>query len=308
MDKVKCVFVPLVFAELYKQLAGDKNYRHPLEDQLATIHIPLDWLGEAAAAYDQKWSSDLAYMTAGDVDSYALTEQHAQFATWVLSGLSSTGDCAELATRVQTAVTQRAFEDIPTLSAPLPPVLSPTIIGWTLGAVVSLAGSDLPVAPAIQPSDDNVRVAFTGLVEHVRALQVMPQPWPEMMQTAMYWRGYGLAEALRPEAQSGGPALTQLRLEAGSSLGGVLSQQIGRHLDSFGTRRNTLSHIADDQSRPRFVDVVDEERNSSGLDLTMRAMTQFVFREVAKEVRSTRPAVVRPGAWDTLEQEIHVWV
>lgn len=307
MDKVKCAFVPLVFAELYKQLAAEKRYHVALEDQLATIHIPLDWLGEAADAYAQKWSSDLTYMTPEDVESYALTEQHSQFATWVLSGLPANGDCAELATKVQTAVTQRAFEDIPTLGAPLPPVLSPTIIGWTLGGVVSPVGTDLPVAPAIQPSDDNVRVAFTGLVEHVRALQLMPQPWPEMMQTAMYWRGYGLAEALRPETGSGGPALKQLRLESGSSLGGVLSQQIGRHLDSFGTRRNTLSHIADDQGRPRFVDVVDEERTSSGLELTMRAMTQFVFREVAKEVRSTRPAVVRTGAWETLEQEIHVW-
>lgn len=308
MDVVKCAFVPLVFAELYKQLAADKRYEVALEDQLATIHLPLDWLGEAADAYDQKWRSDLAYLTPGDVETYALTEQHSQFATWVLSGLFATGDCAELATKLQTAITQRALEDIPTLSAPLPPVLSPTIIGWTLGSIVSVVGNDLPAAPAIQPSCDNVRVAFTGLVEHVRTLQTMPEPWPEMMQTAMYWRGYGLAEALRPETGSGGPALKQLRLESGSSLGGILSQQIGRHLDSFGSRRNTLSHIADDQGRPRFVDVVDEERNSSSLALTMRAMTQFVFREVAMEVRNTRPAVVRPGAWERLEQEIHVWV
>lgn len=304
---MRCVFVPLVFAELYKTLAAEKRYQVALEDQLATIHLSLDWLGEAADAYDRKWSSDLSYLTPSEVQTYALSEQHSQFATWVLSGLRAAGDCAELATKLQTAIMGRAFNDIPALDAPLPPVLSPAILGWTLGSVISLAGSDLPVTPAIPPSDDNVRTAFTGLVEHVRALQVMPQPWPEMMQTAMYWRGYGLAEALRPETGAGGPALKQLRLESGSSLGGELSHQIGRHLDSFGSRRNSLSHIADDQSRPRFIDVIDEVRSSSGLELTMHAMTQFVFQEVAKEVRGSRPAAVRVGAWETLEQEIHVW-
>lgn len=306
MDELRCAFVPLVFAELYKKLAAERRYQAVLEDQLATIHLPLDWLGEAAAAYDSKWRSDLGYLTPGDVPQYALSEQHSQFATWVLSGLY-TGDCAGLATSLQTAVTQRAFEDIPTLPAPLPPVLSPTIIGWTLGRIISPATTDLAVAPALQHHDENVRAAFAGLVEHVLALQAMPQPWPEMMQTAMYWRGYGLAEALRPETGSGGSALRQLRLESDSSLGGLLNQQIGRHLDSFGARRNTLSHIADDQGRPRFIDIVEEERNSPGLELTMRAMTQFVFQDVAKEVRITRPSVVRTGAWETLEQEIHVW-
>ena len=112
----------------------------------------------------------------------------------------------------------------------------------------------------------------------------------------MYWRGYSLAEALRPDAGSGGPALKPLRTEPGRFLCGELNRELGRHLDEFGQRRNALSHTADDQSRPRFVDVVGEERASSSLDHTVRAMTQFVYQEVASEARRAAPAFVRRGA------------
>lgn len=307
MDRLNCVFVPLVFAELYRALARDNRYAQALEDHLASVHLTLGWLDEAADAYDRKWNADLAYLTPADVADYALSEQHSQFATWVLSGLYASGACAELATNLATSVTTRALGDVDELKGPLPPVLSPTIIGWTLGSIIGIKGSDIPVAPAVRPSDENVRVAFDGLIEHVLTLQAMPEPWPEMMQTAMYWRGYGLAEALRPEADSGGPALAQLRRETVTSMASARSHEIGRHLDTFGQRRNALSHIADDPRRPRFIDVIDDERKSSGIDLTMRAMTQFVFHEVTKVVRDRPPAVVRPRAWETMEYEILVW-
>lgn len=307
MEQLNCVFVPMVFSELYRALAREKRYAQALEDQLASIHLTLGWLDEAADAYDRKWNADLAYLTPADVADYALSEQHSQFATWVLSGLYASGACAELATNLATSVTTRALGDVDELKGPLPPALSPTIIGWTLGSIIGIKGSDIPVAPAVRPSDENVRAAFDGLIEHVLTLQAMPEPWPEMMQTAMYWRGYGLAEALRPDAGSGTPALNQLRRETAMSMAGAQGHVIGRHLDSFGNRRNALSHIADDQSRPRFVDVIDDERKASGIDLTMRAMTQFVFHEVTKEVRDSPPAVVRPRAWEAMEYEIQVW-
>lgn len=305
---MKCVFVPMVFAELYRSLAQEERYADALEDQLASIHLPLEWLGEAAEAYDRKWSADLSYLMPNAVEDYALSEQHSQFATWVLSGLYASGACADLAANLEAAVTARALDDVEDLQAPLPPVLSPTIIGWTLGSIVGIAGNDAPIMPALPPSDENVCAAFDGLIEHVLALQTMSQPWPEMMQTAMYWRGYGLVEALRPEAGTGGRALKELRLATATSMAGAQGHQIKRHLDTFGERRNALSHIADDQSRPRFIDVIDNERNSSGIELTMRAMTQFVFHEVATEVRHRPPPVVRPRAWETMEPEIQVWL
>lgn len=307
MDQVNCVFVPLVFAELYKLLADEKRYSDALEDQLASIYLPLEWLAEARDAYDSKWGADLEYLSSDSVAQYALTEQHSQFATWLLAGLYARGACGELSSKLEAMVMMRALDEVKGIQTPLPPVLSPTIVGWTLGSVIGRGGSDLPVAPALSPSDDNVRAAFEGLIEHVLAIQGMNEPWPEMMQTAMYWRGYGLAEALRPNADTGGLALKQLRLEAFSTMADAQRFEVGRHLDTFNQRRNALSHIADDHSRPRFVDVIDEVRQSSGIDLTMRAMTQFVFHDVARDVRERPPAVVRRGAWDALEREIRVW-
>lgn len=307
MEQMNCVFVPLVFAELYKLLSGEKKYENALEDQLASIHLPLEWLAEAGEAYNRKWTSDLDYLISDNVDQLALTEQHSQFATWLLAGLHAGGACGELSSRLETMVMARALDEVEEIQTPLPPVLSPTIIGWTLGSVIGRRGNDLPVAPALLPSDENVRAAFEGLIEHVIAIQGMEQPWPEMMQTAMYWRGYGLAEALRPQLGAGGPALKQLRLETLSTMAYAERVEVGKHLDNFNARRNALSHITDDQSRPRFVEVIDEVRQSSGIELTMRAMTQFVFHDVARAAREHPPAVVRQGAWEAMEREIHVW-
>ncbi|WP_139146570.1 hypothetical protein [Arthrobacter sp. SW1] len=307
MVQMNCVFVPLVFAELYKLLAGEKRHSDALEEQLASINLPLDWLAEAGDAYNAKWTSDLEYLTPDSVAQCALSEQHSQFATWLLAGLHASGACGELSANLEATVMTRALSEVDGIPTPLPPVLSPKIIGWALGSVIGREGSDLPVAPALSPSDENVRAAFEGLIEHVLAIQGMSEPWPEMMQTAMYWRGYGLAEALRPEESTGGLALKRLRLETFSSMAYAEGLTIGKHLDSFNGRRNALSHITDDPSRPRFVDVIDEVRQSSDIDLTMRAMTQFVFYDVARVAREHPPAVVRQGAWESMEREIHVW-
>lgn len=307
MDQVKCVFVPLVFAELYKLLAGEKKHSDALEEQLALIHLPHEWLAEAGDAYNAKWTFDLECLRSDSVAEFALAEQHSQFATWLLGGLHASGPCGELSAKLEGMVLSRAMAEVDGIPTPLPPVLSPKIIGWTLGSVIGREGNDLPVAPALSPSDENVRAAFEGLVEHVLAIQGMSTPWPELMQTAMYWRGYGLAEALRPELGSGGPALKRLRLETFSTMAYAESLAIGKHLDSFNARRNALSHITDDQSRPRFIDVIDDVCQSSDIDLTMRAMTQFVFHDVAREAREHPPAVIRPGAWETMERDIHIW-
>lgn len=306
MEQLTSTFLPVVFAELYRLLAEEKTYQELIEDKLAEIGLPLQWLTEAATAYDRKWRADLTYLSPESLSDYALSDQHSHLATWLLSALFSRGDYSELNTRLASAVTARAFDEIDSIPAPLPPQLSPVIISWALGTINSPAGRDHPAIPVVLPSDDNVRTAFTGMIEHVQLLQTMALPWPEMMQTAMYWRGYGLAEALRPQAASGGVALQQLRREAGGTLR-LINPRLGTHLDAFGARRNALSHIADSDGRPRFIDVVEDERQQSTVELTMRAMTRFVFHEVTNEVRERRPRAVRPNCWQHLEQELQSW-
>lgn len=306
MGDLSCKFPTLVFSELYRLLDERPRYKSVLEDQLATINLTTDWLAEMAEAYGRKWDEERNSAEVGNLADYALPEQHSQFATWLLAHLHSSKSCGDLSTELSKVVMSRALTEIDGIALPLPPLLSPVVIGWTLGSVVS-STDDLPAAPAVWPSNENVEVAFRGLIEHVCAVQMMPQPLPEMVQTAMYWRGYGLAEALRPEAGSGSPALRRLQLEALSSMSDAHRVHVSRHLDSFGERRNALSHIADDQSRKGFIQVVDEVQESRDLHLTTRAMTQFVFYDVAQQVRQSPPSVVRRGAEEALERDLIIW-
>lgn len=306
MGDLSCKFPTLVFSELYRLLDENRRYKDVLEDQLATVDLTTDWLAEISIAYGRKWEEQRQYATAESLDEYVLPEQHAQFATWLLAHLHSESSCGDLSTELSKVVMARALAEIDGIAFPLSPQLSPVIIGWTLGSVVSSA-EDLPAVPAVWPSDENVEVAFRGLIEHVCAVQTMPQPLPEMVQTAMYWRGYGLAEALRPEVNSGGPALRRLQLEALTSMEDAHRAQASRHIDGFGERRNALSHIADAPGRKGFIQVIDEVQESHDLHLTTRVMTQFVFYDVARQVRQSPPPVVRRGAEEVLERDLIVW-
>lgn len=126
------------------------------------------------------------------------------------------------------------------LNAPLPPELSPVIVGWTLGQIIGLPPYEWPVAPATLPDDVNLRSAFLGLVHHALVLEGMAQPWPEMMQTSMYWRGYGIAEALKPDASEGSPAILQLLQEARP----LLSQHLSTSApNSTGTSASSANAV-----------------------------------------------------------------
>lgn len=304
MGKLTSRFSPLVFAELYEALARESKYKDNLADLLESINLSYEWLEEAAAAYLSKWQHDLQYISLESLEGFSLEPQHAEFATWLLAGLHFTGAPDELSATLQEAVMDRALTDIPGLTLPLPPELSPVIVAWTLGRVIADDGHSLPISPAILPEDENARTAFTGLVEHFLLLRSLEEPWPEMMCTSLYWRGYGIAEALRPEYDSGGKALKQLQLEARNSMPESLRFSVGRHLDSFGTRRNVLSHVADMEGRPRFIEIVPLARDAGDLELTIKAMSQFVFQEVARQVRDRRPKVVRPQVWEGLGRDL----
>lgn len=304
MEQLTCKFSPLVFAVLYEQLAAISDYEDSLSEQLESIGLSHEWLAEAAASYRAKWEHDLTYVTVEALDSFALDSQHAEFATWLLSGLHFQGAPDELASSLKEAVMSDVITHLPDLSLPLPSSLSPEIVAWTLGQIIATDGHSLPICPAILPEDENARVAFLGLIEHYQVLRSLDQPWPEMMCTSLYWRGYGIAEALRPDCASGGPALAQLQAEARYSMPHNIRESIGRHLSAFGERRNVLSHVANMEGRPRFVEVVPLARETNDLELTVRAMSHFAFQEVAKQVRERRPKVVRQGAWENLFRDL----
>lgn len=304
MEELECRLAPVVFAELYRLLASREDLSDQVTEQLETIGLSHDWLKEASDAYSKKWSYDVEYMTPETLYDFALEAQHSEFATWLLSGLYFSGSPEGLSSELQQAVMERTLEDLPDLELPMPPELSPVVVGWTLGRVVAKSHYRLPIVPAVLPDDENAELAFSGMVEHLLALQTMIPPWPEMMCTSMYWRGYGIAEALRPEFSSGGEALSQLQREAYRSMPHRQRDNVQRHLSTFGSRRNALSHVAEMADRPSFADVVPLARQEDDVELTAQAIVQFVFQEVARQLRDRRPKVVRNGAWDDLYREL----
>jgi hypothetical protein len=301
--ELRCEFAAIVYAELYRLLGSTKSLADSLAFRLDEIRYGADWLDEAIEAYESKWVLDLQYLTPDSVGDFALSQpDHAVLATWILAGLRNTGQCHDLSNDLGQRIMERVRRDLPDIAVPLPSALSPVIFGWTLGCVV---GSDeLPAMPAVLPPEENVQHAFLGFMEHVLLLQSMAAPWPEMVSTATYWRGYGIAEGLLPEHGNGGLALAQLKNEASRSMAPAMYATLERYFKPFNQRRQSVSHVARDDSRPPFVEVAETIRDWPDLRMAVVGLTQFVFQEVSKELQETPPRSIRPGVWDNLTHEI----
>jgi uncharacterized protein YqiB (DUF1249 family) len=304
VEELSCELSPLVYAELYRLLATTPEFEDSLSFRLDEIAYRFEWLEEAGDAYRAKWEYDLQYVDADSISDLVLQQpDHALLASWILAGLRNTGHCYDLSSNLTSRVMETATKDVTGLRTPLPPSLSPTVIGWTLGKLIGR--EDLPAAPAQLPEDDNVRAAFLGFVEHVLLLQAMPDPWPEMMCMAAYWRGYGLAEGMLPDLGSGGPALAQLLREAQLSMERSQYSQLHRHFEHFNRRRQAVSHIADDASRPSYLEVIETIKHWGDLRMTVQGVTQFVYQEVAKRLADPPiPAPLRRDPWSHLLPEI----
>ncbi|MBM7510288.1 hypothetical protein JOE61_004102 [Nocardioides salarius] len=300
---LSCELSPLVFAELYRKLASEGSCAELLEERLAEVGWELSWLDEAAQRYEATWQGSLK-VAAGPGDLVAVGAEHAVLASWVLAALRGSGSSYDFGDELRVAVTTRALAEIPSAPMELPNQWKPVVVGWTLGMVVGAVDQNLPVAPARLPTDDNVRAAYEGLVEHVLHLNDVPAPWPEMAGTSTFWRGTGLAEGMQPEAADGQQAITQLVIEVRRIVPEHMGRQIGQHFTQFAERRNTLSHVADKPGKPRFVDVKEQARDWSQIRLTIMGITQFLCSQIALELTESAGRVVREGTWDDLKWEL----
>ncbi|MFF7717125.1 hypothetical protein [Streptomyces sp. NPDC007988] len=304
--ELKCELSPLVFAQLYKQLAADTDRAELLQDRLSEIGHELSWLTEAAARYEATWQGNLK-VAAGPGDLVSLSQPHALLASWLLASLRVTGSSYEFGDDLRSEVTRRALAEIPNVSVELPSPWRPVVAGWTLGMVVGAVDQNLPVAPAQLPSDANVRAAYEGLVEHVLHLGTLPTPWPEMVGTATFWRGTGLAEGLKPEAENGHQAIKQLIFECRYSVPDHLGRRLSQHFEHFAEQRNTLSHIADKPGKPRFINVIGQARDWNQIRLTITGITQFLCAQVSLELTESASRAIRAETWDELVWELIVF-
>ncbi|MBM2617887.1 hypothetical protein JIG36_20225 [Actinoplanes sp. LDG1-06] len=291
---LNCELSPLVFAELYRMLAGSSAHADLLEERLDEIGQDLSWLTEAADRYEKTWQRDLEFTTE------PLDDAHALLASWLLAPLRAGGSSYDFGVDLRTRVTERVFAEVPQAPSQLPAMWKPVVVGWTLGMVVGDIDQNLPVAPAMLPQDPNVRTAYEGLVEHVLHLSKLTPPWPEMMGTSTFWRGTGLAEGMQPEAENGSSAVTQLVVAVRRGLPEHVGKQIGRHFTQFAERRNTLSHIANKAGQRSFAEVREDAREWEQIRLTIMGITQFLCSQIAVDLTESASRAVREETWEEL--------
>lgn len=301
---LSCELSPLVFAELYRMLAGDQTLVEALEDRLAVVGLEMSWLEVAADRYDKTWQGNLRVATCTE-ELVALSPAHSLLASWVLAPLQASGSSYEFGEALRNAVTQRALTEVPGGPRALPGQWKPVVSGWTLGMVVGEVDHHLPVAPpAMLPSDLNVRAAYEGLVEHVLHLGSLTPPWPEMVGTSTFWRGTGLAEGMQPDAANGQQAMSQLVITVCRILPEHLAKQIRQHFSQFAERRNALSHVANMPGRPRFIEVKEQAREWPQIRLTVMGITQFLCHQIAEELTDSASRAIREETWDELMWEL----
>lgn len=311
MEELKCKLSPLVLAELYRLLLNAGGpLRDTTEERLDELHYDLDWLGDAAEAYNAKWLEFSQYITPETADDLALSVEHSLLATWVIAGLRNTGDSYDFSSTLRTAVQERMVKEAPQLSDTRAASLSPIIRGWTLGMVAGSLDSALPMIPAHPPQDPDIAAAYAGLVEQVLHLGDVEEPWPELAGTALYVRTGGLAQALRPAppppAKPGlSHSLNILMAEARRHLPASIAEPLRRNWIRWVERRNVLTHIESDRSANiSFTESAAQVRTWDQIKLTILGITQFVCQEISQELQESRPPALRTDPWDYLRREV----
>ncbi|WP_448072470.1 hypothetical protein [Georgenia yuyongxinii] len=299
----------MVFSELYRALAARPKDAALLNDRLCQVGLDVAWFAEAADSYEAKWDE-----TRSQPAPFALEPDHTLLAGWILAGMRRTGPSHDVSDELLKRMRARAAERPCGITNPLPAALNVRVVAWTLGQVVGDIDRDLPFVPVRPPRDPHVAAAYGGLVEYCLQLKaVIREPWPELIGTATFVRGLGLAEALKPDVGSykegkARPALKALIQEARLVLPELEFNKLQRHflVNDFVSTRNTLSHVAPDPDKPTFVDLVDVARTWDDVAPTVSGVTQFVCQQISNELHGSRE--VDPSLWDRIRWDLEVYV
>lgn len=181
-----------MYAELYSLLGEKGNWAESIEERLTVGGLDVAWLEEAAEMYAVFWDT---LVSADPI--YLLPETHAHLASWILAALRLKEPSDDFNAELRERVLRRYCADTGMETGILPEGVAVVVVAWTLGKVVGEFDVELPVVPAVFPSDADIAAAYGGLVEHVGALPTSA-PWREMLATSTHLRTAGLAESLSP--------------------------------------------------------------------------------------------------------------
>lgn len=303
---LEALLSPLVFSELYRSLDRAERLREHLEDRLSEIGLDHAWLAEAAGMYEAKWASDRGAFAATD-DNHALSNEHALLASWLLAPLQYRELSADFDAQLKRVVTQRALAELDGDVTLLPSAFKPAVSSWQLGMVLGKLDPGLPLALAHLPRDKNVSAAYKGLVEHVLHLEKQNEPWPEILGTSTLWRGTGLAEGMRPDADDAQDAVKQLLVESRRTLPEHMADRLARHFSPITEQRNVLSHVADSPGKRKFHELTAVADDWTKVRMTVFGITHFVCSLAATELTTESAGSIHENSWQNAAYEIAVW-
>ena len=158
------------------------------------------------------------------------------------------------------------------------------VIGWTVGQVWGNVDRSMPVIPAMPFGDEDLRIAYEGLLQHSSVLA--ESSWSEMAGSAVFWRVGGVTEALRPQAppnlaNSLGEVIRDCKDNLPAPVGNLLT---GNALDEFIASRNAFTHAKRRGSGPSdrgFADVHESATNDPMVKGLLRAASYFVCGDLS---------------------------
>ncbi len=197
---LSCSLSPLVYGELYHRLLTDAEKRDSIEQRLDMLDRDFEWLAELKRLYQMYWRWQINNQACGDpANLTGLTPRHAQLAAWFTAPLRVLGPSAEFTAQLVRSVVEAAAYDFPNIGRS-PQPFRVSLVAWTVGQVCGDLDRAVPVIPAEMPDDNDVALAYRGLLEHIAALpNSETEQWPEMVGSAILWRIAGITEGLRPQ-------------------------------------------------------------------------------------------------------------
>ena len=305
---LSCELSPLAYAKLYVCLRADSYARDALAERVARVGFDEDVLAELESGYRALWQFHVEQAGGNQATLWGLDDRHARLATWLLAGLRRPGEPSqELSAIIRRAVGeqfQASFGNVP-----LPDVVQPIVIAWTLGQVYGGLDVALPAVPAIEPPDPDVAMAYAGLVSHLCGLGRVAQPWPEVTSSATIWRAAGIIDGLKPQPI---PNLRQAISEAMTQAKDVIPAHVVRdltlHWDEFRRVRNGLTHVVPSEEGYAFSDVADRASTWEGIRLCVNGITHMVFSEVSLSVLEAGAGFPAAQLVGEITDELDGWV
>jgi len=304
---LSCSLSPLVYAELYHRLLIDVHKRNSTEQRLDMLGRDFEWLAELKRLYQTYWQWQVDNQACGDpANLTGVGPRHAQLAAWFTAPLRLLGPSAEFTGELVRSVVEAARRDLPAMVRS-PESLRVSLVAWTVGQVRGDLDRAVPVVPAEMPDDNDVTLAYRGLLEHVADLpNSESEQWPEMIGSAILWRVAGIAEGLRPQPKRPNleASLNALMAEVWDLMPGPLRTDLLGEWTDFRRMRNGFTHVAKAEDGYGFSEISERARKAGEVRLFVSGVTHFVCNEVSQRLATSDSLLGRDRMADEVIDEM----